>query len=481
MLGDVKLEILATPGHTPESICVVVYEHADDEALRRAHGRHVVRRRRRSARPARVGGPASPPTCSAARCTTRCTRSCSPPARRHTRVPGPRRRVVVRTSSCRPRPAPRSASSEASTHARDRSTRTSSFTVVTEAQPSRPHYFEFDATQQPASFVSCSTGKRPASAIGEVIARQIRARCCSMPRAMPTRGRALEGRGQCGTQGRFAEWAATVLAPDADIVLVGDPATAREAKVRLARIGFDRVVGRLDDLSAVLATTGLSEERAHPDVGQPARSVGSSGAPAVDVRAAVGDWGGHAPRSRRDPAASSEGFHRRSRSDESRGPLLRERLPLINRHESAHSGHGVHGCVRPQGRVPRMGRRWSSRRDRGPDTAWPVARPSLVSPGRAPRRHSWTRAGSAACSTFGSRTNTQTGRNTPPATLIPMGQVLRQRDKRPSSQPHDRRRLPVRRTSGPVRHRHALRAGGWNSSRTSLAGCRRGRPLGCPW
>src|SRR5215510_2524967 len=30
-LGEVTLEILATPGHTPESICVVVYEHPDDE------------------------------------------------------------------------------------------------------------------------------------------------------------------------------------------------------------------------------------------------------------------------------------------------------------------------------------------------------------------------------------------------------------------------------------------------------------------
>src|SRR5258705_12707590 len=29
-LGDVTLEILATPGHTPESICIVVYEHAND-------------------------------------------------------------------------------------------------------------------------------------------------------------------------------------------------------------------------------------------------------------------------------------------------------------------------------------------------------------------------------------------------------------------------------------------------------------------
>jgi glyoxylase-like metal-dependent hydrolase (beta-lactamase superfamily II)/rhodanese-related sulfurtransferase len=31
VLGDVALEILETPGHTPESICVLVYEHLDDE------------------------------------------------------------------------------------------------------------------------------------------------------------------------------------------------------------------------------------------------------------------------------------------------------------------------------------------------------------------------------------------------------------------------------------------------------------------
>lgn len=34
-LGDVTLEILETPGHTPESISVLVYEHADDTV---AHG-----------------------------------------------------------------------------------------------------------------------------------------------------------------------------------------------------------------------------------------------------------------------------------------------------------------------------------------------------------------------------------------------------------------------------------------------------------
>lgn len=30
-LGEVTFEISPTPRHTPESICIVVYEHADDE------------------------------------------------------------------------------------------------------------------------------------------------------------------------------------------------------------------------------------------------------------------------------------------------------------------------------------------------------------------------------------------------------------------------------------------------------------------
>src|SRR5262249_11744225 len=30
-LGEVTLEILATPGHTPESICIAIYEHPDDQ------------------------------------------------------------------------------------------------------------------------------------------------------------------------------------------------------------------------------------------------------------------------------------------------------------------------------------------------------------------------------------------------------------------------------------------------------------------
>jgi hydroxyacylglutathione hydrolase len=57
----------------------------------------------------------------------------------------------------------------------------------------------------------------------------------------------LQGAINVGPQGRFAEWAANVLPPDRDIALVGDPSTALEARVRLARVGYDRVAGQLDD------------------------------------------------------------------------------------------------------------------------------------------------------------------------------------------------------------------------------------------
>ncbi len=49
-----------------------------------------------------------------------------------------------------------------------------------------------------------------------------------------------------GLGGRFAEYAGEVMAPDNPIVLVTPPGHEPEAKVRLARIGFDRVIGALD-------------------------------------------------------------------------------------------------------------------------------------------------------------------------------------------------------------------------------------------
>ncbi len=52
---------------------------------------------------------------------------------------------------------------------------------------------------------------------------------------------------------RFAEFSGDVLRPGQPIALISDPGLELEAKVRLARIGFDTVVGALDDHLQTLA------------------------------------------------------------------------------------------------------------------------------------------------------------------------------------------------------------------------------------
>ena len=56
--GRVRLKVLETPGHTPESISILVYDlNASDYATAcRAHRRHFVHRRRRASRSARGAG-----------------------------------------------------------------------------------------------------------------------------------------------------------------------------------------------------------------------------------------------------------------------------------------------------------------------------------------------------------------------------------------------------------------------------------------
>ena len=71
----------------------------------------------------------------------------------------------------------------------------------------------------------------------------------------------LRGSLNVGLGGRFAEWAGDVIRPDQPIVLVCEPGRELEAKVRLARIGFDQVNGYLTDPLRVLVGQPRSVER----------------------------------------------------------------------------------------------------------------------------------------------------------------------------------------------------------------------------
>ncbi len=78
----------------------------------------------------------------------------------------------------------------------------------------------------------------------------------------------LAGAVNIGLDGKFAHWAGSVLDPRAEITIVGDPGQEREAVVRLARVGFERVVGYARGGHGALEAAGLPIarfERIDPD------------------------------------------------------------------------------------------------------------------------------------------------------------------------------------------------------------------------
>ena len=86
----------------------------------------------------------------------------------------------------------------------------------------------------------------------------------------------LRGSVNVGLDGRFAEFAGDVVRPGQQVVLLGDAGRGTEARVRLARIGFDAVAGAVDDVERSLAD--------RPDLAAPAPRL-----PAREVAAWLAD------------------------------------------------------------------------------------------------------------------------------------------------------------------------------------------------
>ncbi|MEZ5206743.1 MAG: MBL fold metallo-hydrolase [Acidimicrobiales bacterium] len=136
--------------------------------------------------------------------------------------------------------------------------------VVTEGQPAAPGYFVYDAIlnrqdrdllDEDASVVPMDLATVDARAGGRRAARR---------HADNTDFAAghLIGAVNVGLDGRYAEYAGSVVAPDRQVVLVVEPGQEEEARIRLARIGFDHVVGYLADPLATMAANPDRVERA---------------------------------------------------------------------------------------------------------------------------------------------------------------------------------------------------------------------------
>jgi rhodanese-related sulfurtransferase/glyoxylase-like metal-dependent hydrolase (beta-lactamase superfamily II) len=253
-LGEVSLEIRSTPGHTPESISVLVYEHPDDEAPYGVLTGDTL-----------FVGDVGRPDLLASSGSGLDAETLGRMLYRSVHE-----QLLVLPDETKVYPAHGAGSScgkqlssdtwstigeqRRSNYALQPMTEDAFVAAVTEGQPTRPHYFSFDAQRNREARQLLDETERPAALdLGGVLERVARG---AIP--LDTREPAdfaaghLRGAINIGLHGRFAEWAGDVLDPARDIVLIGDPKAALESRVRLARIGFDRVIGYFEHPSELL-------------------------------------------------------------------------------------------------------------------------------------------------------------------------------------------------------------------------------------
>jgi hydroxyacylglutathione hydrolase len=131
--------------------------------------------------------------------------------------------------------------------------------LVTEDQPEAPAYFGYDAglNRQRHPLLD-EHGALPVLDVAALDRATAEGAAVLDVRPVDEFGRGhLAGSLNVGLGGRFAEQAGSVIPAGTAVVLVGTRDETDEARLRLARIGFDTVVGAVHDLEAVLV--------AHPE------------------------------------------------------------------------------------------------------------------------------------------------------------------------------------------------------------------------
>lgn len=165
--------------------------------------------------------------------------------------------------------------------------------LVTADQPDAPSYFTYDAVlnSQERPTLDETLERIHALTLDEVLALQ-----GAGAQVLDTRDPAefaaahLAGSINVGLGGQYATWAGSVLGREQPIVIVADPGREHEAAMRLGRIGFDQVAGYLGDgLHSVEARPDLmrTTERVSPQVAadRVAAAAAERAPVIVDVRA----------------------------------------------------------------------------------------------------------------------------------------------------------------------------------------------------
>jgi glyoxylase-like metal-dependent hydrolase (beta-lactamase superfamily II)/rhodanese-related sulfurtransferase len=160
--------------------------------------------------------------------------------------------------------------------------------LVTADQPDAPSYFTYDAVlntrERPTLDAALSRELTPMTLDDVLTAVADGAQLLDTRDAAVFGAAHLAGSLNIGLGGQYATWAGTILKRDTPIVLVTDPGAESESALRLGRIGFDHVKGFLaGGLAAAASRPDLvtTTERVSPER---AKALFTAGAIGVDVR-----------------------------------------------------------------------------------------------------------------------------------------------------------------------------------------------------
>ncbi|BBZ05243.1 MBL fold hydrolase [Mycolicibacterium chitae] len=245
-LGEVTLEFRHTPGHTPESMSIVIYEHADDEAPYGVLTGDTLF----------IGDVGRPDLLASIGFTQE--------ELAHKLYDSLHNKLMTLPEATRVYPAHGAGSAcgknlstdlsstigaqKQSNYALRALTRERFMDLVTADQPPAPSYFVYDAILNRKDRELYDETEMPAAMTYEQVREAAAAGAVLVDGRAPeefAQGH-LRGAINVGLEGRYAEYAGSVVPSDVDIVLFTEPGHEQEGRTRLARIGFDRVIGYLE-------------------------------------------------------------------------------------------------------------------------------------------------------------------------------------------------------------------------------------------
>jgi hydroxyacylglutathione hydrolase len=161
--------------------------------------------------------------------------------------------------------------------------------LVTADQPDAPAYFTYDAVlnskERPTLDEALTREVNPLTLDQLLALRDVGAQILDTRDPAEFAAAHLAGSLNVGLGGQYATWAGSILNHEHPIVVIADPGREHEAATRLGRIGFDHIVGYLQDGLRSLETrpdlTATTERISAPLA---AERLSAGTAMAVDVR-----------------------------------------------------------------------------------------------------------------------------------------------------------------------------------------------------